>query len=176
MSPPSRPDDLLLTQLSERLGRRLRVAGQQVATAESCTGGGIAEAITRVPGSSAWFGQGWVTYSNTAKQGLLGVPAEVLATHGAVSEAVVRAMAEGARARAGADWAVAVSGIAGPDGGTPDKPVGLVWFAWAGPVRTHSEAVIFSGDRAAVRAHSVSHSLEILIHEMSGGEPETPVP
>lgn len=176
MSPPSRPDDFLLTQLSESLGRRLRAAGQQVATAESCSGGGIAEAITRVPGSSAWFGQGWVTYSNAAKHTQLGVPQDLLALCGAVSEPVVRAMAEGALARSGADWAVAVSGIAGPDGGTPDKPVGLVWFAWAGPARTRSEAMVFSGDRAAVRAHSVSHSLEILIHEMSGGEPETPVP
>lgn len=176
MSSPSCPDDAALTRLSARLGDRLRAARQQLATAESCTGGGIAEAVTRVPGSSAWFGQGWVTYSNAAKQAQLGVPTEALAAHGAVSEAVVRAMAEGARARAGADWAVAVSGIAGPEGGTPDKPVGLVWFAWAGPTRTRSEAVIFSGDRAAVRAHSVSHSLEILIHEMSGGEPETPVP
>lgn len=176
MSPLQVPDTQCLTQLSQRLGERLRALGGSVATAESCTGGGIAEAITRVAGSSAWFGQGWVTYSNAAKQNQLGVPAALLAAHGAVSEPVVRAMAEGARSRAGADWAVSVSGIAGPDGGSADKPVGLVWFAWAGPSHTRSEAVIFSGDRAAVRAHSVSHSLAILIHELSGSEPGTPVP
>lgn len=148
----------------------------QLATAESCTGGGIAEAVTRTPGSSAWFGHGWVTYSNAAKQAQLGVPTELLAMHGEVSEAVVRAMAEGARQRAGADWAVAVSGIAGPEGGSPGKPVGLVWFAWAGPERCISEACVFSGDRAAVRAHSVNHAMAQLFLAVSGGEAATPVP
>ncbi len=131
--------------------------------AESCTGGGIAEAFTRVAGSSTWFEQSWVTYSNAAKQQLLAVPESDLVAHGAVSEAVVRAMALGARANAGADWAVAVSGIAGPDGGTPDKPVGLVWMAWAGPAGVITEAIVFEGDRAAVRAQTVLHVISRLI-------------
>lgn len=171
---PLVPHDL--DALSQALGRALLACRLQLATAESCTGGGIAEAVTRTPGSSAWFGHGWVTYSNAAKEAQLGVPAGLLAAHGAVSEPVVRAMAEGARQRAGADWAVAVSGIAGPDGGTPDKPVGLVWFAWAGPENCFSEACVFPGDRAAVRAHSVSHAMRKLILEVSGGEAATPVP
>lgn len=130
--------------------------------AESCTGGGIAEAFTRVAGSSTWFEQSWVTYSNAAKQQLLAVPESDLVAHGAVSEAVVRAMALGARANAGADWAVAVSGIAGPDGGTPDKPVGLVWMAWAGPAGVITEARVFDGDRTAVRAQTVLHVIRRL--------------
>ena len=176
MSHQSCPTQTDLDRLSRDLGAALRRQGLQMASAESCTGGGIAEAVTRTSGSSAWFGHGWVTYSNAAKQSQLGVPAALLAAHGAVSEAVVRVMAGGARQQSGADWAVAVSGIAGPDGGTPDKPVGLVWFAWAGPSGVFSEACQFDGDRAAVRAHSVSHAMRKLLLVVSGGEAPTPVP
>ena len=165
-----------LDALSARVGALLKARGERVATAESCTGGGIAEAITRTPGSSAWFDQGWVTYSNAAKQRLLGVPAALLQAHGAVSEPVVRAMAEGARAAAGADWALAVSGIAGPDGGSADKPVGSVWLACAGPGGTCTARHCFPGDRAQVRAHSVSQALEILFLAVSGSGSTPPVP
>ena len=158
------PDDL--SDLPARLGAALLAARQTVATAESCTGGGIAEALTRIAGSSRWFERGWVTYSNRAKQDDLHVPAALLAAGGAVSEAVVRAMAEGARARAGTDWAVAVSGIAGPDGGSPDKPVGTVWLAWAGAAGTHAERHHFAGDRGAVRQQTVQRALSGLLEQM----------
>jgi nicotinamide-nucleotide amidase len=117
--------------LEEIVVRTARAAGKTIATAESCTGGLVAGRITNVPGSSAVFRYGWVTYANEAKTAELGVPAELLARHGAVSEQVARAMAEGALRASNADIAVAVTGIAGPDGGTPEKPVGLVWFAVA---------------------------------------------
>ena len=153
-----------LAVLARRVGERLHAARETLATAESCTGGWIAKALTDVSGSSAWFGWGVVTYSNEAKQSLLGVPADLLETHGAVSEPVVRAMAEGALHRSGAGHAVAVSGVAGPDGGTPDKPVGTVWFAWAsrgsrGP-RVRTAVHRFHGDRAAIRHQSVRAALE----------------
>src|SRR5580700_10352372 len=125
-----------LYELSERVGRKLRAAGQRLATAESCTGGWVAKALTDVPGSSQWFECGFVTYSNAAKMRDVGVLARTLADHGAVSEATVREMAAGALRVSGADIAVAISGIAGPDGGTVDKPVGTVWFGlatWRGP-------------------------------------------
>lgn len=176
MSHQSRRAATALNVLAAALGAALKARGARVTTAESCTGGGIAEAITRVPGSSAWFDQGWVTYSNAAKQRLLNVSAEVLTQHGAVSEAVVRAMAEGARAAAQADWAVAVSGIAGPDGGTPDKPVGTVWLAWAGPAGTEAERHVFPGDRAAVRAATVRTALDALFLQVSGSGSPDPVP
>jgi len=165
-----------ITRLAAGLGGALRARGLRVTTAESCTAGGIAEAITRMAGSSRWFEQGWVTYSNAAKSALLGVPEALLARHGAVSEPVVRAMAEGARARAGADWSVAVSGIAGPDGGTLEKPVGLVWFAWAGADGTWAESCVFPGDRAAVRARTVCHALAGFFSRGLAGGAETPVP
>lgn len=143
------------------LAERLRARGWRLATAESCTGGLIAAACTAVAGSSDWYERGWVSYSNEAKTELLGVDAAVIAAHGAVSEPVARAMAEGALARSRADLALAVTGIAGPTGGTPAKPVGLVWLAWArrgggaGARRLHCP-----GDRAAVRAHTVREALE----------------
>ncbi|HEX4870094.1 MAG TPA: CinA family protein [Moraxellaceae bacterium] len=157
------PDSL--TDLAARIGEGLRAGNAWLATAESCTGGGIAEAITRVAGSSTWFERGWVTYSNAAKTEELGVDAALLAAHGAVSEAVARAMAEGARARAGTDWALAVTGIAGPGGGTADKPVGTVWLAWAGPAGTRAERHCFAGDRDAIRRATVATSLQRL-HEL----------
>lgn len=153
-----------IEDLATELVRNLSAGGQTVATAESCTGGGIAEALTRVPGSSACFGFGLVSYSNAAKESLLGVRAETLREHGAVSEAVVREMAEGALALSGADLAVAVSGVAGPGGGTAGKPVGTVWFAWArGGLGTEAVLHRLAGDRAAIRAESVRLALEGLI-------------
>jgi nicotinamide-nucleotide amidase len=149
--------------LAEQVGRKLLDARWHVATAESCTGGGVAAALTDIPGSSQWFERGYVTYSNLAKQQDLGVSAATLDAHGAVSGAVVEAMATGALKASGADLAVAVSGVAGPDGGTSAKPVGLVWFALARrgtPVR--SEAQNFAGDRAAVRLAAVRRALELL--------------
>jgi nicotinamide-nucleotide amidase len=154
--------------LAGRLGRVLAERNWTAATAESCTGGLIAGAITGVAGSSAWFDRGFVTYSNEAKSEMLGVCAETLAAHGAVSEATAREMAAGALARSGADIAVAVTGIAGPAGGSPGKPVGLVCFAWAsrgGPI--DALTVQFTGDRAAVRAAAVAAALEGLISRAS---------
>ncbi|PAU89575.1 CinA family protein [Pseudomonas jilinensis] len=153
--------DPLIDTAAARLGNALRRHGLTVTTAESCTGGGIAEAITRVSGSSAWFETGFVTYANASKARLLGVSESDLAEHGAVSEPVVRAMAQGALEAAGADLAVAVSGIAGPDGGSAQKPVGTVWFAWA--VRggeVHSECRRLQGNRREVRAQTVLKALE----------------
>lgn len=156
----------VITELAARVGDALKGAGASLTTAESCTGGGIAEAVTRIPGSSAWFGQGWVTYSNKAKARELGVPTDLLRQHGAVSEAVVLAMAEGAASQAGATWAVAVSGIAGPDGGSADKPVGTVWLAWSGPEGVVAERCLFPGDRDAVRRQTVERALAGLLEKM----------
>ena len=131
----------------------------QLATAESCSGGLIAAACTDVSGSSDWFERGFVTYSNAAKTAMLGVDAQVIATHGAVSEPVARAMALGALHHSLAQVSVAVTGVAGPTGGSAEKPVGTVWFAWALPSGVHSEVQHFAGDRAAVRAATVQHAL-----------------
>lgn len=150
-----------LIRLAQTLGDELSHKGWRIATAESCTGGGVAAAITAIAGSSAWFEYGVVTYANAAKQKLLGVTAESLATEGAVSEAVVIEMARGALALSGADLAVAVSGIAGPGGATPGKPVGTVWFAWAtadGDLNTAIHHI--AGDRAGVQHGAVIHALE----------------
>jgi nicotinamide-nucleotide amidase len=130
-----------------------------LATAESCTGGLIAGACTDLAGSSAWFERGFVTYSNAAKTEQLGVDAELIATHGAVSEPVVRAMALGALQHSHAQVAIAVTGVAGPSGGSADKPVGTVWFGWATPAGVQTQAQHFAGDRAAVRAATVHHAL-----------------
>jgi nicotinamide-nucleotide amidase len=151
--------------LAEQVGRRLLAARWRVVTAESCTGGGVAAALTDVAGSSQWFERGYVTYSNLAKQQDLGVSAVTLGAQGAVSAAVVAEMAAGALRASGADLAVAVSGVAGPDGGTPAKPVGLVWFAVARPAlgAAHSESQQFPGDRAAVRLAAVQRALELIL-------------
>ncbi len=138
-----------------------------LATAESCTGGLIAAACTDLAGSSQWFERGFVTYSNAAKTELLGVDATLIARDGAVSESVVRAMAHGALDRSQAQVAVAVTGVAGPGGGSAAKPVGTVWLAWATPHGTTSEAQLFSGDRAAVRAATVQHALRQLLTLLS---------
>ena len=153
-----------LRPLIERLAELLVSRGELVATAESCTGGGVAAALTSVAGSSRWFERGFVTYSNDAKQEMLGVAAETLQRHGAVSAAVVGEMALGAIRQSRAQWSLAVSGIAGPDGGTPDKPVGTVWFAWAGPDgAARSERLLFEGDRRAVREQATRHAIEGLL-------------
>ena len=133
--------------------------GLFLATAESCTGGMIAAACTDLAGSSAWFERGFVTYSNAAKTELLGVDAALIALHGAVSEPVARAMAWGAIRHSHAQVSVAVTGVAGPTGGSPDKPVGTVWFGFMVAGTLTSERVLFTGDRAAVRAATVSHAL-----------------
>ncbi len=130
-----------------------------LATAESCTGGLIAAACTDRAGSSQWFERGLVSYSNEAKSELLAVPPALIAAHGAVSEPVARAMAQGALAHSRAQVALAVTGVAGPSGGSADKPVGTVWLAWCLAGRTHSECRHFAGDRAAVRAATVAHAL-----------------
>lgn len=146
------------------LGRVLEARGWRVATAESCTGGLIAGAITDIAGSSAWFDRGFVTYSNSAKEEMLGVRAQTLLAHGAVSEQTAREMAAGALARGGSDLAVAVTGIAGPAGGSAAKPVGMVCFGWAKrgqPVESSTRQ--FGGDRAAIRAASVDLALAGLL-------------
>ncbi|BFM17058.1 nicotinamide-nucleotide amidase [Maricurvus nonylphenolicus] len=152
-------------QLAKQVGEALKLRQQTVSTAESCTGGLLAGAITEIAGSSAWFEQGFVTYANQAKQQLLGVPGAALENHGAVSEQVVEAMALGA-VNAGADWGVATSGIAGPDGGTPTKPVGTVWFGWACEGGSSTEVICFAGDRQQVREQAVIHALQGLLKEI----------
>jgi len=152
-----------ITALSTRLGEHLRRLNAQVTTAESCTGGGIAEAITRVPGSSAWFEAGYVTYSNSQKTRQLGVPEPLFSQVGAVSQEVVEAMARGAQRASGARFAVAVSGVAGPDGGSAAKPVGTVWLAWADGEHLRSERRHFEGDREAVRRQTVIAALDGLL-------------
>jgi nicotinamide-nucleotide amidase len=150
-----------LLELAARLGARLQERQLLLATAESCTGGLIAGAVTAIAGSSAWFDRGFVTYSYASKMDLLGVPAAWLEQFGAVSEPVARAMADGALARSEAGAAVAVTGIAGPAGGMPGKPVGMVCFGWAMRNRATEVATVhFSGDRAAVRALTVRYALE----------------
>lgn len=150
--------------LATRLAQLLAQRGARVTTAESCTGGGIAQALTSVAGCSEWFDCGWVTYSNGAKSQMLGVAPELLELCGAVSREVVEAMAMGAQMRAGADFAIAVSGIAGPGGGSPDKPVGTVWVAWCWPDRRcTSQCLHLNGDRAEVRAQTVTTALQGLI-------------
>ena len=156
------PTDRDLEALALTLGRALEKRGWRLAVAESCTGGWIAKAATDVAGSSQWFDGGIVAYSNAAKIGMLGVPKNVLAAHGAVSEETVCAMAEGARTRFAADIAVAVSGIAGPGGGTADKPVGTVHFAWAEAGGVTAARRIFAGNRETVRRLTVALALERL--------------
>ena len=149
-----------MNELAQRLGAALKARGLRLATAESCTGGWAAMALTAIPGSSEWFERGYVTYSNAAKREDLGVAEETLRRHGAVSEAVAREMAAGALKRARAQVALAITGVAGPTGGTAEKPVGLVCFAWAHGSKITSETRRFDGDRESVRRQSVLHALE----------------
>jgi len=156
------------------LGDTLRARGERLVTAESCTGGLIAAACTSVAGSSDWFERALVSYSNEAKTELLGVPPELLLAHGAVSEPVARAMAEGALARAPADWSIAVTGIAGPGGAVPGKPVGTVWLALAQRGgATEAERLQLAGDRSAVREQTVVHALQRLQARLDA-HPERP--
>jgi len=153
--------DAQLYALAEKVGMALKAQGLMIATAESCTGGWISEAITAVAGSSAWFERGFVVYTYISKREMLGVRPETLEAHGAVSEQTVREMAQGAITRSHAQVAVAVSGTAGPSGGTPEKPVGTVCIAWAGPNNdVTSETQLFRGDRDAVRRQAVVRALE----------------
>ena len=152
--------------LSTRLGAVLRENSSTVTTAESCTGGGVASAITAISGSSEWFHSGYVTYANHAKIRTLGVSEKTLENNGAVSEAVVIEMAHGAAKAANADFSIAISGVAGPAGGTVEKPVGTVWFAWLGPQGIRSEQRNFSGDRNAIREQSVEISIQELLHHV----------
>ena len=151
--------------LAAQVGALLKAHGLMLATAESCTGGGVAQAITDVSGSSAWFERGFITYSNLAKQQMLRVSEETLKQHGAVSEATVREMVAGALKNSTAQVALAVTGIAGPDGGTADKPVGTVWFAWGiKGGATHSQRHQIGGDRAEVRAQAVQIALQGVVN------------
>lgn len=160
--------DKELEDLSVRVGAALLERKLMFACAESCTGGWVAEVVTATGGSSQWFERGYVTYSNAAKQELLGVKADTLRQDGAVSEAVVREMAAGALRRSHAQAALAISGVAGPSGGSPGKPVGTVCFAWVlhGGAPT-AETKHFSGDREAVRKQSVVHALQGLLRRLS---------
>lgn len=148
-----------ILDLAARVGQALEQRGWLMATAESCTGGGIAYTITEIPGSGDWFDCGFVTYSNAAKSEMLDVPAALLAQFGAVSEEVAAAMAEGAVAGSNASVAVSTTGIAGPTGAVPGKPVGTVCFGWSKAGTTHTERLVFAGDRRAVREQTIAHAL-----------------
>ncbi|QGY39959.1 nicotinamide-nucleotide amidohydrolase family protein [Pseudodesulfovibrio cashew] len=156
-------DTNLISRAIAELGECLRAHGNMLATAESCTGGLLSSTLTDVPGSSEWFAGGIVAYAYEVKTKLLGVPKEMLEEHGAVSEPVVRAMAETVLKTVGADVSVAISGIAGPGGGTPDKPVGTVWMAWAWAGGVRAKCYTFSGDRASVKGQSVMAAVNGLL-------------
>jgi nicotinamide-nucleotide amidase len=156
-----------LETLAAELGALLFARGEWLAAAESCTGGWLAQSVTAIAGSSAWFDRGFVTYSNEAKMDMLGVPATTLERHGAVSEATARAMAQGALTHSRANWTVAITGVAGPSGGSPEKPVGTVCFAWAAKDGgCEAQTCHFSGDRTAVRQQSVRHALLGLLRRL----------
>ena len=151
------------------VAKALLARGEALATAESCTGGLIAKLLTDIPGSSRWFERGLVTYSNEAKRELLGVPKETIEAQGAVSAATVIAMADGLLTRAPVQWTISVSGIAGPDGGSPGKPVGTVWIGWAGrSIATAASRFVFAGDREAVRAQAADAALTGLLALLGG--------
>lgn len=157
-------NQLGIDELAAKLGHILLERKIHCAVAESCTGGSLAAAITEIPGTSQWFDRAFVTYTNVAKEEMLAVPHEVLASQGAVSEATARAMAQGAISASDAEVSVAITGIAGPSGGTREKPVGTVWIAWAGDLQpTHSQCYLFEGDRAAIRQQAVRTALQGLI-------------
>jgi len=155
-----------LTHHAQIVGEHLLKQNLLLTTAESCTGGWIAQAITAVAGSSGWFERGFVTYSNTAKQEMLGVNKQTLIHHGAVSQQTVEEMALGALNNSHAHISVAISGIAGPDGGSPDKPVGTVWIAWAKDNVANSTCYLLSGNREAVRQQAVSHALNGILETL----------
>ena len=152
-----------IIDLAAKVGRALQDKGLLLATAESCTGGGVAQAITEVPGSTGWFECGFVPYSNQSKTEMLDVPAALIAQLGSVSEEVAAEMARGALANTVADVAISTTGIAGPTGAVPGKPVGTVCFGWARGDQVHTERLVFSGDRQAVREQTVRHALQGLL-------------
>lgn len=154
-------DDII--ELASRVGAILKAKGLLLSTAESCTGGGVAHAVTAIAGSSEWFDCGFITYSNHAKTELLDVPAALIDQYGAVSEEVAAAMAEGARANSQGDVTLSTTGIAGPGGAVPGKPVGTVCFAWSKSGRTHTERLLFAGEREEVRQRAVLHALRGLL-------------
>ena len=156
-----------ITSIAERVGNQLLQKKAKITTAESCTGGGIAEAITATAGSSQWFEYGYITYANIAKKQLLNVSQKTLDAYGAVSEQVVEQMAVGAIHSSGANYAIAVSGIAGPDGGSAEKPVGTVWVCWITPETTRVEQYQLQGDRQAVREQVIKISLQELLHQLN---------
>ncbi len=160
----AKPTDFALAELALSVGRSLRRAGLSIATAESCTGGLIAKCLTDIAGSSDYFDRGWVTYSNAAKRAELGVPAPTLERHGAVSEKVALAMARGALRRSSARVSIAVTGIAGPAGGTPEKPVGTVWIAWGlrrqEGTQVYARLFRFRGGRNEIRRQAAAAALE----------------
>jgi len=158
-----------MDDLAKTLGARLKRTNEMLATAESCTGGWVAQVVTSVAGSSAWFDRGFVTYSNEAKAELLGVRTDTLQAHGAVSEETAREMARGALERSKATVAVSITGVAGPTGGTPEKPVGTVCFAWARGGAVRSETRRFAGDRESIRRQSVILALEGVMRALEGG-------
>ena len=158
-----------MDELAKRIGQRLKAANAMLATAESCTGGWVAQELTAVAGSSAWFERGFVTYSDLAKQELLGVSAETLRQHGAVSEETAREMARGALRRSQASVALSITGVAGPGGGTREKPVGMVCFAWSRGGEVHSETHHLPGDRENVRRQSVILALEGVLKTLERG-------
>jgi nicotinamide-nucleotide amidase len=154
--------------LAEKIGNELLARGEWLALSESCTGGWVAQTVTAIAGSSTWFDRGFVTYSNAAKIDMLGVPETTLDRHGAVSEATARAMAQGTLAHSRADWALGITGIAGPGGGSPGKPVGTVCFAWASKDGgCEAQTCRFTGDRAAVREQSVRYALTGLLERIT---------
>lgn len=158
------PKKSIIHELSVELGNILLQRKIRCVVAESCTGGSLSAAITEIPGSSQWFDRGFVTYTNEAKQDILAVSASVILSQGAVSEATVRAMAQGAIAVSDAEVSVAISGIAGPGGGSLEKPVGTVWIAWAGDLQSiYAQCYFFKGDRIAIRQQAVQIALEGLI-------------
>ena len=152
------PTDNVVHQLAIRAGNRLRDERLMLATAESCTGGMVAMAITDISGSSGWFERGFVTYSNQAKSEMIGVPADMIERHGAVSEPVARAMAEGALRNSRAQVSLAITGIAGPGGGRETKPVGMVSFGWSNRLHTVVETLVFKGDRERIRVQAAEHA------------------
>jgi nicotinamide-nucleotide amidase len=155
-----------IIDLAARVGQALHARNLKLCTAESCTGGGVAQAITEIAGSSNWFERGFVTYSNEAKQEMLDVPAALLEQHGAVSEEVAAAMASGALANSRAQVALSTTGIAGPGGAVPGKPVGTVCFGWALDGKVRTERLVFAGDRQAVREQTVVHALQGLLQAL----------
>ena len=161
-----------LTALAARVGERLRAQRALLVTAESCTGGWVAQAVTAIAGSSEWFERGFVVYSNAAKEQMLGVSAETLQRHGAVSEQTAQELARGALERSRGTIAVSITGVAGPGGGSAEKPVGLVWFAWATKRDVRSESRRFTGDREAVRRQSVVHALEGVLEVLDAASPQ----